>query len=81
MALTDNLPCFKHADFLKRLSTNYAEAPVAIGLTTAGRVMELLAAENGTWTIIVTAPNGVSCGVVAGEAFELLPPPKRGEES
>ena len=68
-------PCVKRTDFLSHLSSNYDEAPVALGLTASGRVLEVVASEGGSWTIIVTMPNGVSCGIASGEHWELVKEP------
>jgi hypothetical protein len=63
-------PCVDRADFLEHLSANYEEAPVAMGLTTGGGLLEVIVSRTGSWTIIVTTPNGVSCGVASGEGWE-----------
>ena len=63
-------PCADRADFLNQLSANYREAPVAMGLTANGGLLEVVAAKNGSWTIIVTMPNGMSCGVASGMSWE-----------
>ncbi len=63
-------PCVKRTDFLKHLEANYKEAPVAMGLTTGGGLLEVVVSQNGSWTIIVTTPNGISCGVASGENWE-----------
>lgn len=58
------------------LAERFDEAPRAIGLDRNGRVMEIVAAESGSWTILVTAPNGRSCLVASGTAFSILPEPE-----
>ncbi len=63
-------PCANRADFLNHLSDNYKEAPVAMGLTANGGLLEVVASKNGSWTIIVTTPNGMSCGVASGLSWE-----------
>lgn len=63
-------PCANRADFLKHLSANYREAPVAMGLTANGGLLEVVASKDGSWTIIVTMPNGMSCGVASGMSWE-----------
>lgn len=63
-------PCANRADFLNHLSANYKEAPVAMGLTANGGVLEVVASKDGSWTIIVTMPNGLSCGVASGMSWE-----------
>ncbi len=65
-------PCVKRADFLKHLEANFKEAPVAMGLTTGGGLLEVVVSRNGSWTIIVTTPNGISCGVASVESWESV---------
>jgi len=65
--------CATRPLFLDRLSRSYAEAPVAMGLVSNGFVLEVLASANGSWTIILTEPNGTSCVVATGEAWQSLP--------
>jgi hypothetical protein len=62
--------CSARSNFLKHLGASHAEAPSAMGLTSSGKVVEILTSEKGTWTIIVTNPDGVSCVVAAGDAWE-----------
>ena len=65
--------CDKRAKVLDLLSQKYKESPVAIGVTTNGGLVEVLSAEEGgTWSIIITAPSGVSCLVAAGEGWQAL---------
>ena len=65
--------CGERAKFLKHLSSGYSEAPVAMGLVSNGSILEVLASKKGSWTIIVTRPDGTSCVVAAGEAWEDMP--------
>ena len=64
--------CGERNNFLKHLGQNYKEAPTAMGLTSTGKVIEVLTSEKGTWTIIITDPDGKSCLVAAGEAWEAI---------
>ena len=66
--------CVKRSDMLNHLSTNFDESPVAMGLTSSGKVIEVVASESGTWTIIVTLPDGISCGVASGMSWEKVGP-------
>ena len=65
--------CGERNKFLDHLSRGYSEAPAAMGLVSNGAVLEVLVSTNGTWTIIVTRPDGMSCVVAAGEAWEDVP--------
>ena len=65
--------CSTRAEFIDRFAHRYAENPVAMGLASNGGVVEVLASEGGSWTLLVTMPNGISCVVAAGENWEALP--------
>ena len=61
-------------DGCRHLANKYSEAPVAVGMAENGGVIEVLTStEGGTWTIIITMPDGTSCMVAAGEDWEQLP--------
>jgi hypothetical protein len=83
VAATAQVLCGKRADFLKHLDANHREAPTAMGLTSTGRVIEVLTSDTGSWTIIITGPDGKTCLVAAGEAWQTLgrTPPPPGEAS
>ena len=62
--------CSPRTDVLGHLAKKYGEAPVAIGVTNKGGLVEVLTTGDGdTWTIIVSMPNGTSCMVAAGEGW------------
>ncbi len=65
--------CASHAEVTKQLGSAYAEAQVAIGLASNGGVVEVFSTDDGSsWTIVMTMPNGKSCVVAAGEAWERI---------
>lgn len=72
-AVAQAAPCAKRADFLQHLSSKFDEVPVAMGLTSDGKVLEILASGNGSWTIIVTMPTGLTCALTAGGAWSKAP--------
>ncbi len=71
----------ERAEMIKNLSGNYQESPVAIGLTRDGAVLEILASETGSWTILITRPNGVSCMVTSGQAWDTIRLPIKGQKT
>jgi hypothetical protein len=74
VATNNDHSCSTRANVLSHLATKYSEAPVAVGLAENGGVIEVLTStEGGTWTIIVTMPDGTSCMVAAGQDWEQLP--------
>jgi hypothetical protein len=74
VALAQQVPagavCGERTKFLTHLGKNHKEAPTAMGVTASGRVLEVLTSSNGTWTILMTHPNGITCMVTAGQAWE-----------
>lgn len=63
--------CSPRQEVLSQLAAKFKESPVAVGLANNGGLVEVLTAGNGeTWTIIITMPNGMSCLVAAGEAWQ-----------
>ena len=65
--------CGWRADFAAYLSRAYAEAPVGRGLTENGTLMEVFAATNGSWTMVETLPNGISCLRGSGDSWSNIP--------
>ncbi len=63
--------CTKRPDIVRHLANKFAEAPVAIGLAGSGGIIEVLTSEeSGSWTIIVTMPDGNSCVIAAGQNWQ-----------
>lgn len=59
------------------LRDRYAEAPVAMGVTDTGNLVEVFTtATRSTWTIIMTTPEGMSRVIEVGSAWiDAGPPP------
>ncbi len=73
--------CGNHEDIKKRLETGYQEVPTGMGLAGNGGVIELFTSEKGTFTIVLTRPNGMSCLMAVGENWEAVkdPTPVKGD--
>ncbi len=70
---SETLLCDQRASIIGRMAEKYREAPVAIGVTSTGSIVEVLTTRDGTtWTIIVSNPNGTSCLIAAGEGWRAL---------
>lgn len=66
--------CARRPAVVDGLKRNFAEVPVAVGLQSDGSMMEVFASpKTGSWTIVVTRPNGTSCAVADGENIEVRP--------
>ncbi len=53
--------CGERRAVVANLEKTYSEAPVSIGLASNGAVIEVLASPSGSFTIILTQPNCLSC--------------------
>ncbi|MBI4185213.1 MAG: hypothetical protein HY521_14575 [Proteobacteria bacterium] len=65
--------CGEREQIAKALAQSYEEHPIARGLASGGVMIEVLAAESGSFTVLLTRPNGLSCLITAGEYWESVP--------
>ncbi len=73
-AAAQQAPCTERPTVVDHLASEYSERPVAIGLASNGGVIEVLSSQkSGSWTLIITMPNGPTCMIAAGENWELVP--------
>jgi len=73
------LECASHDKVTNLLDSKHTETPVSLGLATDGKVLEVFSTEDGeTWTMVMTAPEGVSCIVAAGKYWQDLPTKPKG---
>lgn len=75
--------CGERAAVVERLRDAYGETRRAYGLQRGASVIEVYASDaTGSWTILVTTPDGVACLVAAGESWAPTPEEARiGTES
>ena len=67
------LACGDRGTVVASLHKKFSETPVSIGLASNGTVIEVFASPQGTWTIVMTKPDGESCVLMAGDNWEDLP--------
>ena len=64
--------CLPREVIVSRLAEKYGETVQTRALTHNGVLVENYASSNGSWTIVATEANGVSCLMVSGSNFELV---------
>ena len=65
--------CGQRPQVLDHLGQQYGESRRGMGVAGNNTVMELFAsASTGSWTIIVTMPDGMSCLVATGLGYESV---------
>ena len=70
--------CGERAKFMNKLEETFAERPIAMGLTEKGAVLEVFASPHGSWTFLITLPDGLTCVVASGQSWETLVATKTG---
>lgn len=63
--------CAERTTVVERLAEKYGETLQSMGLHRNNGVLEVYASEaTGTWTILVTRPDGMACLIAAGQMWE-----------
>ncbi|MEP2784431.1 MAG: hypothetical protein ABJO67_00515 [Pseudoruegeria sp.] len=71
-AFADN-NCAARTQIVDRLASHYGETRQSMGLGSDNALVELYASEEtGSWTLTVTKPNGTTCLLASGKAFETV---------
>lgn len=66
--------CGERAAITAKLQENFREQHRASGLENSARIVEFWTSEEtGTWTVLITHPNGTSCIAASGKAFVEYP--------
>lgn len=71
--------CKQRTEMVQILSRKFNETQRSYGLQNDSRVLELYASPDGSWTAILSLPDGKSCVVAAGEAWTTVAPQLAGE--
>lgn len=66
--------CGKRADFVAALKGKYKETGKAVAIAGEVNLVEVFASKAGTWTILITTPEGRTCIIAVGNSWEDLPP-------
>lgn len=65
--------CAMREQIVEKLTSSYHESLTATGLQNAEALVEIWSSpESGTFTILVTRPNGISCVVSTGEHWTTI---------
>jgi len=63
--------CTDHGKMVKTLNGQFQERRHGLGIAAANSgVMELFLSDAGSWTVVITMVNGVSCVLAAGHAWQ-----------
>jgi hypothetical protein len=70
----ESTECAERRTIVEMLNSQYDETARAIGVISEEVVLEVFVSkESGTWTVLVTDPQGLSCVLAAGQAWQETP--------
>jgi len=73
-AAVAQVSCGQRDKIVEWLAVEYKEAPIATGVSSKGRLIEVLSTNDGeTWTLIVSSPDGDSCLIGSGQGWRAKP--------
>lgn len=64
--------CGPRDQLVKLLADQYKEDPVGMGLAQPGQVLEVFASQAGSWSMVMTMPDGKACLIAAGDNWEMV---------
>ena len=62
--------CDQRNTIVSSLSDDYKESRNSIGLANSGSVVEVFSSADGSWSMIVTRPDEITCLIAAGKNWE-----------
>lgn len=68
-----DMTCGKRNEVIGALDKGYHEKPVSMGLASNGDMIEVFASKTGSWTMIMSKPDGKTCLVASGEHWQDIP--------
>jgi len=70
-------PCGPRQAVAERLKKDHGEMSVSEGVLGREAVLEVFVSKTGSYSVVVTKTNGISCIIVVGENWERKPLPWR----
>lgn len=80
-AAAQQMPCGPREVFIEQLEKAHQETLVARAMQSNGLVMEILASPNGTYTILLSRPDGLACAVSDGSQWGFVVERPKGRAS
>lgn len=79
-ARAERVACAERQDVLDFLASKYDEEPRVMALTKRGLSLEITASpDGGTWTLLLTGPDGRTCAIDSGRGITFIAPQEPGE--
>jgi hypothetical protein len=62
-------PCANRAEIVAKLKERFGEQRRNVAVTTNGQLFEVFVSDNGSWTALVSSPDGKACVILVGEGW------------
>lgn len=73
-ALAQENACASRNDVVRKLEDRFGETRTSVGIHREDAVVEVFSsAATGTWTIVITRADGMSCLLASGQRWEQFP--------
>ena len=72
--------CMEHDAFSEMLAKNFGEQRIGFGIT-ADQMIEIYTSKTGTYTMLATRPDHVSCLFAAGDSWQTETPSPLGDKT
>lgn len=66
--------CTGHEQMSRALKEKFGETRQVVGLVGGSGLMEIYVSPAGTWTMVMTDPQKLSCILAAGHSWDQMPP-------
>ncbi|GAC1041807.1 hypothetical protein [Rhizobium sp. No.120] len=67
------LACAQRVDIVAFLGDHLSEKLSAVGKLDQSTIVEIYAAESGSWTLLMSDVSGRSCIILSGDSWESIP--------
>lgn len=71
--------CLDRQTMVKRLTERFGEQQLAMGLADKGGMEIYASGDTGTWTVVISLPDGRSCLLAAGGMWQPVEPEPEGD--
>ena len=72
-AAAQPMACNEHTVIVSALTEHYKEKRESMGLTKDGNLIEVFVSGAGSWTILMTTKEKMTCAMAAGQHWQSLP--------
>lgn len=73
--------CKERPKVFENLDKHYQEYKIGSGLSSTGVMIEVFVSDEGSWTVLITRPDGLSCIASHGRHWRSISPPDKKDKT